>query len=210
VVTGFLDEANGLQVYASRKLAAELSGDLDAVSSVLLRVDPSELANVERRLRRSPQVLDISDTKSDVARLREMNASFIDIWTVVSIALAASVIFGVSYNNARIALAARGRDLASLRVLGYSRREVGSVLLGSLAVEVGIAIPLGLVLGRIWAEQFMRMSLDPETFRWSAMVAPRTYLLAAAVALASALTSALWVRRSLNELDLIAVLKTRE
>lgn len=209
-VTGFLDESAGMQVYATRQLVAQLSGDLGAVSSVLLRVEPDRLLDVERRLRSSPQILDISDTRNEMQRLRDMNASFIDIWTIVSIALSASVIFGVNYNNARIALAARSRDLASLRVLGYSRREVGSVLLGSLALEVGIAIPLGLVLGRVWAEQFMNMSLDPETFRFATTVSAHTYLMAAAVALASALASALWVRRNLNDLDLIAVLKTRE
>ncbi|HVY28929.1 MAG TPA: FtsX-like permease family protein [Polyangiaceae bacterium] len=210
VVAGLLDESNGLHVYASRRLIAQLTGDLGAVSSVLLRVEPAQLAEVEQRLRRSPQILDVSDTKLEMRRLREMNASFIDIWTFVSIALSASVIFGVNYNNARIALAARSRDLASLRVLGYSRAEVGRVLLGSLALEVALAIPLGLWLGRVWAEQFMSMSLDPETFRFSTVVSPRTYLMAAAVAVGSALASALWVRRSLNQLDLIAVLKTRE
>lgn len=120
------------------------------------------------------------------------------------------MIFGVNYNNARVALSARSRDLASLRVLGYSRREVSKVLLGGLAIEVGLAIPLGLYLGRVWAEQFMAMSLDPETFRWSTVIAPRTYLMATGVALAAAVVSALWVRRSLDNLDLVAVLKTRE
>lgn len=210
VVDGFLDEANGLQIYARDELVAELSGDHGTVSSVLLRVAPLELEAVERRLSRSPQVIDVADAVNDMQRLRDMNASFIDIWTVVSIALAASVIFGVNYNNARIALAARSRDLASLRVLGYSEREVAKVLLGGLAIEVALAVPIGLVLGRVWAEQFMRMSLDPETFRWSVTVAPRTYFMAAAVAIGSAALSALWVRRSLNDLDLIGVLKTRE
>lgn len=210
LVAGFLDEASGLQIYAPRQLVSELSGDVGAVSSVLLRVDPRQRSEIERRLARSPHVIDVADAVSDMQRLREMNASFIDIWTVVSIVLASSVIFGVNYNNARIALAARSRDLASLRVLGYSRSEVAKVLLGGLALELALAIPIGLVLGRVWAELFMRMSLDPETFRWSVTVAPPTYLLAAAVAVASAGASALWVRRSLNGLDLIGVLKTRE
>lgn len=209
LVTGLLDESSGMQIYASRKLVAELSGDVGAVSSVLLRVEPEHLEDVERRLRRSPQILDISDTRSEVQRLREMNASFMDIWTLVSVALSASVIFGVNYNNARIALSARSRDLASLRVLGYSRREVGRVLLGSLALEVGLAIPLGLVLGRFWAVQFMS-TVDVETFRFWTVISARTYLFAAVVALASAVASALWVRRALDKLDLIAVLKTRE
>lgn len=210
VVEALLDEASGLQVYGTKELVAELAGDEGAVSSVLLRVDPPELDDVERRLRRSPHVIDVGDVANDIQRLREMNASFIDIWTVVSIILAASVIFGVNYNNARIALSARSRDLASLRVLGYSQREVARVLIGGLTIEVGLAVPLGLFLGRIWAEQFMRASLDPETFRWSVTVAPLTYLLAASVALLSATASALWVGRSLNDLDLIGVLKTRE
>ncbi len=209
-VTGFVDEAGGLQVYATEQLAAQLAGDLGAISAVLLRVDSNAVGAVERRLRESPQVIDVSDAVGEMQRMRDMNSSFIDIWTAVSIALSASVIFGVNYNNARIALAARSRDLASLRVLGYSRREVSKVLLGGLAIEVSLAIPLGLFLGRVWAEQFMRMSLDPETFRWSAIVAPPTYLMASAVALAAALLSALWVRRSLDDLDLIGVLKTRE
>lgn len=210
VVTALLDEANGLQIYAPRELVAQLSGDVGAVSSVLLRVEPSQLGRVEERLRGSPQVLDVSDTKSDVQRLRAMNASFMNVWTFVAIVLSGSVIFGVNYNNARIALAARSRDLASLRVLGYSRREVGAVLLGSLAVEVGLAIPAGLWLGKAWAVKFMSMSVDPETFRWSAVVAPPTYAMATIVTLVAAVASATWVRRSLDELDLIAVLKTRE
>lgn len=210
VVAGTLDEASGLQVYAPARLVAELARDEGAVSSVLLRVDPLARADVERRLRLSPRVIDVSDAQNDMQRMRDMNSSFIDIWTLVSIALSVSVIFGVSYNNARIALAARSRDLASLRVLGYSRRDVGKVLLGGLVIEAGLAIPLGLWLGRIWAEQFMRMSLDPETFRWAVTVSPQTYFMAGGVATLAAVASGLWVRRGLYGLDLTAVLKTRE
>jgi putative ABC transport system permease protein len=115
----------------------------------------------------------------------------------------------VVYNNARIALALRGRDLASLRVLGFSRREISSILIAGLAIEVALAIPVGLYLGRKWGQLFMS-SVDQETYRWAVVVAPRTHALAALVAVLAASASALWVRRSLDRLDLIAVLKTRE
>jgi putative ABC transport system permease protein len=210
LVVGLIDEANGLQVYARSEFVAWLEGDLGAVSQVLIDVDPPGLAELEAGLRESPEVIDVADAVGDMQRLREMNASFINVWTFVSIALASSVIFGVVYNNARIALAARSRDLASLRVLGYSRREISWILLGGLAIEVAIAIPLGLVLGRAWAELFVSASVDQELFRWNAVVEPKTYLLAAAVAIAAAAASALWVRRGLDHLDLIGVLKTRE
>jgi putative ABC transport system permease protein len=209
VVAGFVEDSVGLQIYARTNLVAGLEGDLGAVSSALLKVDPLERARVEERLRRSPDVIDITDLAEDTRRLHDMNAAVMDVWTAISVTLAASVIFGVVYNNARIALAMRSRDLATLRVLGMSRREISAILIGSLAVEVAIAVPVGLWLGRMWGEVFMRMA-DQETFRWAVVVAPRTYVLAAAVAVIAAAASALWVRRSLDKLDLIGVLKTRE
>jgi len=209
VVVGLIDESVGLSIYASLQLVADLEGDLGAVSSVLLDVEPSAVAALEERLRRSPHVIDVSDVDADIQRLRDMNGSFMDIWTLVSITLASGVILGVVYNNARIALAARSRDLASLRVLGFSRSEISRVLIGGLAVEVVLAIPIGLWLGKKWGELFMRQ-VDQETFRWAVVIAPRTYALATAVSLLAATAAALWVRRNLDRLDLIAVLKTRE
>jgi putative ABC transport system permease protein len=103
----------------------------------------------------------------------------------------------------------RSRELASLRVLGMSRREISTILIGGLAFEVLLAIPLGLVLGRLWSGFFMS-GVDQESFRWSVFVAPPTYLMAVCVAALAAAASALWVRRSLDRLDLIGVLKTRE
>ena len=210
VIAGFIDESVGLQLYARAEMVSDLAGDLGAVSSVLLRVDPPRRASVEEQLRRSPRVIDVSDVAADVQRLRDMNGAAMDIWTLVSITLAACVIFGVVYNNARIALATRSRDLASLRVLGLSRGEISSILIAGLAVEVLLAVPIGLLLGRGWAELFFTRAVDQETFRFQVLVEARTYFMAALVTLLAAAASALLVRRSLDRLDLIGVLKTRE
>jgi len=209
VVLGFVDETVGLSIYGQTGLFASLAGDLGAVSSAMLRVDPQQIDSIEEHLRRSPQVIDVSDAKGDMQRMLDMNASFMNVWTAISIALSASVVFGVVYNNARIGLAARSRDLASLRVLGFTRREISVILLGTQAIEVGIAIPAGLWLGLLWAREFMK-TVDQETFRWQVRIAPSTYLLSVAVTLLAAAASALWVRRSLDTLDLVAVLKARE
>jgi putative ABC transport system permease protein len=209
VVLGFIDESIGLQVYVRAGLLAALEGDLGAVSSVLLRVDEREMDRIDQRLRESPNIIDVSEVRADMRRMLDMNASVMNTWTAVSVLLAASVVFGVVYNNARIALAARSRDLASLRVLGLTRREISFVLLSSLAIEVVIAIPVGLWAGTAWARQFMK-TVDQETFRWQVVIAPTTYLLAIAVVLLASAASALWVRRSLDRLDLISVLKARE
>ncbi len=210
IVAGFVDESVGLQLYGRTETVSALAGDLGAVSSALLRVDPALRAGVEQELRRSPRVIDVSDVAADMQRLRDMNGAAMDIWTAVSIGMAACVIFGVVYNNARIALAVRSRELASLRVLGLSRGEISGILIGGLAVEVALAVPVGLAIGRGWAEVFFTRAVDQETFRFQVLVEGRTYALAALVALLAAAASALWVRRSVDRLDLIGVLKTRE
>jgi putative ABC transport system permease protein len=209
VIAGFIDESIGLQVYGRADLVAALEGDTGAVSSVLLKIDRRQIEAVESELRRSPHVIDVSDVIADMERLFDMNASIMNVWTAISVVLAACVVFGVVYNNARINLAARSRDLASLRVLGFSRREISAILLSGLALEVLLALPVGVVLGRYWAQGFMS-TVDQETFRWQVFVAPRTYLLSVAVATLAAVASAFWVRRSLDHLDLISVLKSRE
>jgi putative ABC transport system permease protein len=209
LVSGFIDETIGLSVYASAQLINQLSGDQGAVSSVLLQVERSDLERVEAHLLSSPEIIDVSDARADKVRLFDLNARIMDVWTAISVALAASVAFGVVYNNARINLGARSRELASLRVLGFSRREVSQVLLASLLLEVAIGIPIGLVFGHFWAVQFMS-AVDPETFRWQVVVAPSTYLLVTLVIVLAASASAFWVRRSVDRFDLISVLKARE
>jgi putative ABC transport system permease protein len=119
------------------------------------------------------------------------------------------VAVGVVYNNARVALSVRARDLGSLRVLGFSRTEISAILLGELAVQLILAVPIGLVIGTGMAHAVMS-TVDPEQYRLPIIISSRTYAFAAVVALAAGAASALLVRRKLDKLDLIAVLKTRE
>jgi putative ABC transport system permease protein len=209
LVAGVIAESVGLNVYAARTLVDELSADLGAISAVLLQIDPLARERLETRLRESPEIIDVSDAHADKVRLFDLNARVMDVWTAIAVGLAASVAFGVVYNNARINLGARSRELASLRVLGFTRREVSAVLLGGLFAEVAIGIPLGLVFGRFWAEQFMS-TVDREIFRWQVVVAPSTYLLVVLVVILAAAASAFWVRRSVDRFDLVSVLKARE
>lgn len=209
VISGYIDEAAGLQIYARTDRVAQLAGDRGAVSWVLLSVDARELGALLRQLQESPKVLTVSQLSEEIQRERDQHDAVFRVWTSVSVLLAAAVIFGVVYNNARISLTARSRDLASLRVLGFSRREISLMLMAELALQVAFAIPLGLVLGRLWADQMMA-GIDQESFRWAGMVSLRTYAMAALVTLAAAAASAFWVRRSLDRLDLLAVLKSHE
>ena len=116
---------------------------------------------------------------------------------------------GIIYNGARIALSERGRELASLRVMGFRKGEVSVLLLGEQALVTAFAIPLGWAIG--WGFAFLLIgSLQSETYRIPLIVSPRTYLIAAAATVVAAVASGWIVRRRVNQLDLIAVLKTRE
>jgi putative ABC transport system permease protein len=208
-LAGVIDEAFGLQAYARADWLARELREEPRVSAMLIRVDAAHTADVRARLKQLPEVLGVTSTEHVVARYREQTGSSMLVMTLILTLSAAAIAIGVVYNNARIALSARSRDLASLRVLGFSRAEISRVLIGGLAVEVLLAVPIGLWLGKKWGEQFMGQ-MDQETFRWAIVIAPRTYALATAVSLLAATAAALWVRRSLDRLDLIGVLKTRE
>ena len=131
------------------------------------------------------------------------------IVAAVLTAFAATIAIGVVYNNARVALSLRSRDLASLRVLGFTRGEISGILLSELAAQVLIALPLGVLLSHWFTDWVVSLS-HPERFRLSPDVTPRRLAFAVLATVLAALTSGLMVRRKLDRLDLIAVLKTRE
>jgi putative ABC transport system permease protein len=113
------------------------------------------------------------------------------------------------YNSARIALSERSRELASLRVLGYTRAEISYIFLGELGLLTLAAIPLGLLIGR-GLSAYLAKAIESDLFRVPVLVEPATYSLAAAVVFVSACLSGLIVRHRLDHLDLVAVLKTKE
>lgn len=127
----------------------------------------------------------------------------------IYIVLASVIAFGVVYNSARIQLSERARELASLRVLGFTQAEVSWILLGELIVLTLIAIPLGWLIGYGLAVVMLE-EYASDLFRLPFVVSRATFATASAVVLAAATFSAMVVRRRIDHLDLIAVLKTRE
>ena len=129
----------------------------------------------------------------------------------ISLVFSLVLAFGVLYNAARITLAERARELASLRVLGFRRKEVAGILLGELAVLVVVGLPCGLVLGRELAAVFAALpGFNNEKFRLPLVIEPPTYGLAVATVLVAAVISGWAVWRKLDAVDLVEVLKTRD
>lgn len=208
-LAGLVGDLAGLQLYARRNVLGGLLDEAPSANSAVLAVDPRQTAEIERRLNDMPQVASITSRVSAIRHFREQSGTSMLIISAVLTAFAATIAIGVIYNNARVALSLRSRELASLRVLGFTRGEISGILLSELAFQVLVSLPLGVLLSRWFTEWVVSIS-HPERFRLPADVSPQRLAFAVLVTLVAAAFSALLVRRSLDHLDLIAVLKTRE
>ena len=131
------------------------------------------------------------------------------VMIAVLVGLAGLIAFGVVYNFARISLSEQGREMASLRVLGFTRGEVSSLLLTEIAILVLLAQPPGWLLGLLIALGSVE-GFSSELFSMPLVMGPEVFASASLAVVAAALISGLMVRRRIDHLDLIAVLKTRE
>lgn len=209
VVGATVRETMGLNAYLDRPTLNRLLGDGDLSGGYVLGVERGSDAQVLEASKALPRIAGAFSKATMLRNMEEVSARNVRIMSAILTGFAAVIAIGVVYNNARIALAERGWELASLRVLGFTRAEVSALLLGELAIAVGIALPLGMALG--WAlVRSVNTLLASDQFFFPVVIEPRTYAWAALCVVAAAIASALVVRRRIDRLDLVAVLKTRE
>lgn len=208
-VAGTVNEMLGLQGHMDYHALHRLLAEEPKISQAMLTVEPDALDPVRERLKQMPGVAQVTRRLATIEQFQEQSGTTLLVMSFILTVFAGTIAVGVIYNNARIALSTRSRDLASLRVLGFTQREIAAVLIGEMGIQVGLAIPIGLAVGRWWT-YLIAQTVDPELYRLPIVTSPATYATSALVAIASATLSALLVRRRLAELDLIGVLKTRE
>ena len=179
------------------------------ISGAYLSVDSSKLESLYAQLKGMPRIAGVAERAQEIRNFNRVMHETMLFFTYVATVFAVIISFGVIYNSARIALAESGRELANLRVLGFTRGEIAYILLGELGILTLFAIPLGLLLGD-WMCYYIAHKMQSDLFRVPVVLTPQTYAFAAAVVLVSAILSGLAVRRRLDQLDLIAVLKTAE
>jgi putative ABC transport system permease protein len=179
------------------------------VNSVHISYDRNLEGPLFAAIKSTPAVASLALQRISLKRFRETLAENINMMTSVYIGLSVIVAFGIVYNSTRVQLSERGRDLASLRVLGFTQAEVARVLFTELALLCLIAQPLGWGLGWIFSWITIQ-SFSSDLYTTPMIIEQATYAKASVVALVAALLSVLLVRRRLNRLDMIAVLKTRE
>ncbi len=208
-VVGFIKQYIGLQAYMDLNALNRLMREGNAVSGAYIAVDSMYQNEIYRKLVDMPRVAGVVMRKNEIRNFYETQAEAFLFFTFVATILAGTIAFGVIYNSARIALAERSRELSSLRVLGYTRAEISYIFLGELGLLALTSIPLGFILGTALCA-YVANSVSSDLFRIPVVVESATYSLAATVIIASACLSGLIVRRKLDRLDLVAVLKARE
>ncbi|MCO6454107.1 MAG: FtsX-like permease family protein [Pirellulaceae bacterium] len=196
-------------VYMQRQELHRLLREADCLSGAFLQVDPSQLDQFHARLKQTPAAAGVTLKRAALRSFQATIAENLRPMRWMNAAFASIIAFGVIYNCALISLAERSRDLATLRVLGFTRQEVAAVMLGELAVITLAALPLGLPLG-YFLSYLATLALDTETHRFPLVVSRATFAYSAVVILAAAGVSASVVRRMIDRLDLIAVLKVKE
>lgn len=179
------------------------------ITGAHVRVDDAQLVQLYAAIKALPAVGSISLQRVALENFRKTVAELIAMSMSVYFALAIVIAFGVIYNSARIQLSERARELASLRVLGFTRGETSWILLGELTVLTLAALPVGWLLGYGLALAMVE-GFATDLFRLPFIIDRSTYAIASLVVLAATTISALVVRRRVDRLDLIEVLKTRE
>ena len=208
-VAGTVDDLLGVQATMALPALHRLLGEGRLVSGAWLSADPAVAATLHARLAARPEVASVSLRAAALGSLRRMLSDSLLWFTALLTGFAVVIAAGVVYNAVRVALAERERELATLRVIGFTRLETWRLVAGEVALEVGLAVPLGWAIGAAFTWLTARATAS-ELMRLPAVVTPANCALAALVVVAAAVAVAAHALRWLARLDLVSVLKAKE
>jgi putative ABC transport system permease protein len=204
-----VDEMFGLNAYMEREALNRLLSEGDLSTGFVLAVTPGWEDRVLEASKAMSRIAGAWSKSTMLRNMEEITARNVRIMSAILTTFASVIAVGVVYNNARIALSERAWELASLRVLGFTRAEVSAMLLGEMAIVIGVALPAGMLLGRGLVELIAEL-MKSDQLHFPVVIAARTYAWAALSVMIAGAASALVVRRHVDRLNLVEVLKTRE
>jgi putative ABC transport system permease protein len=208
-VTGLVDDLLGLSAYMDLAALHRMMQEGDVATGALLLVETPREPELAAVLKEIPTVAGTGFKRAVLRSFREVMAANMGLSIFINLVFAGIIAFGVVYNAARISLSERSRELASLRVLGFTRAEISLILMGELALLTLVSLPIGALFGYSLAALIVG-SIDSEVYRFPLYVSRQAVALSFLGIIAAALISGLTVRRKLDGLDLVAVLKVKE
>jgi putative ABC transport system permease protein len=209
VIAGLFDPMIGQGLFTSRAALNRVLREQDAASGVYLSIAPGREADVLMGLKDFPGVAGATSRSATIRNIDEQMRESMKFVLILIVSSACVIAIGVVYNAARIALSERGRELASLRVLGFTTNEVAGMLLGEQAAIMMLALPSGIAIGAAFSYALAR-GFETERFHFPYVIALHSQVFAASVVLAASVLAGLIVRRRVARLDMVSALRTRE
>ena len=210
VVTAIVEDMLGTGAWMDASALERLAGTPAVITGATLAADPARAADLYRVLKRTPGVSGVAVRRALRENFDALVRRSFTLTLSILVAFACAIAIGVVYNGARITLAERSRELASLRVLGFTQGEVGRMLEGEQATLTVASLPIGAGIGAALAWGTVRAMGSTELWRMPFVISARTFMATALMIVVSSLLAGLLVRRRLDRVDLVAVLKTRE
>lgn len=208
-LAGTVKEYLGVNAYMRQDALNRLLKEGEVISGAWLSADQRFKRDIYAELKDMPRIAGVVEQSAAVESFYDTLAETILFFTFVATLLGAFIAFGIVYNSMRIALSERNRELASLRVLGFRRTEVAYILFGELALLILAALPLGMLVGYGLCA-YLASQFDTDLYRVPLVVNRDAYAFSATVVIVSSLLSALMMWRGVANLDMVAVLKTKE
>jgi putative ABC transport system permease protein len=208
-VTGLIEQYFGLGAYMDFEYMNALFRQAPRVSTVNITLDPLELDALHAAVKETPRITGIVEMNENRQSFQDTIERNVLVMNAIYIVIAILITVGVTYNAARIQLSERARELASLRILGFGRGEVSYILVGELMLIALIAQPFGWLIGA-WIANAMVGAFTSDLYSIPLVLKPATFALASLIVLSTAFVSVMIVRRRLDHMNLVSVMKTRE
>ncbi len=209
MVSALVNDFSGISAYMSLSALNRLMREGDVISGAFAAVDPNDVDRLYRELKNTPAIAASSLKKAALVNFEKLLAENLLIMQSFYLVFSCIIAAGVVYNSVHVTLSERTRELATLRVLGFTRGEVSVLLLGEIAVLTSVAVPLGLALGRGLAAFTVR-ALETESQRFPLVIDFSTYAFAAVAVVLATILSGLAARRRIDRLNLVSVLKYQD
>ncbi len=210
VVADVVEEFIGASAYMEIGALRRLMREGRVLSGAYLQVDAAGVDEIYTRLKATPAVAGVALKDAAIQSFRDTIEQNMGLMIFFNQIFSSVIAIGVIYNAARISLSERSWELASLRVMGFTRREISYILLGEFAILTAFAVPLGFAIGYGLAALTVATVGSTELYRIPLVVEPRTFATAAGGVILASIVSCLIVRRRLDRLDLVGVLKTKD
>jgi putative ABC transport system permease protein len=207
-VAGLADAAMGPTASAPRDEVGAALGLEGMVTSVALAVDPAQASAAREAVAALPdaaRVVDAAQVRAQMATLMGLGWAMLGAMLLFASVLAAAIL----YNTASLGVLERRRDLATLRALGRTLRELGVELTIEHAVLAIAGIAIGLPIAFL-ATKHLTSAFSSELFTLPFVVAPVTLIVAVGGILAILLVAQWPALRSVGRMELADAVRTRE